>query len=233
MNVPISVRLRMGRIQHIALIKVLRALRTVFQHGAHGGVSVDVRIFTLNIAVRCVFICNVLKRFHQAVVHIAHACAFRTIEDICLCCADIAVFNQNFFNAVLDLFHCRRSYTFQFQAVRNLLRKPQASIRVLFSDSRLKRLLYRTGNFIDIEMDGTAIALFYACNHVNLSPLYFRTINPGTVPHFLVFSAKNTIYCLCKICKSIYIVFHIAGYVKRKKKKISRTGKARAPKRIE
>ena len=114
------------------------------------------------------------------------------------------------------------------------------SIRVLFSDSRLKRLLYRTGNFIDIEMDGTAIALFYACNHVNLSPLYFRTINPGTVlstvgtvPHFLVFSAKNTIYCLCKICKSIYIVFHIAGYVKRKKKKISRTGKARAPKRIE
>ena len=173
MNVPIPVRLRMRRIQHIALIKVLRALRTVFQHGAHSGVPVDVRVFTLNIAVRCVFICDVLKCFHQAVIHIAHTCPFRTIENICLCSADIAVFNQNFFNAVLNLFHRGRSYAFQFQAVRNFLRKTQAGICVLFSNSRLKRFLYRAGNFIDIEMDGTAIALFYACNHVNLSPLVF------------------------------------------------------------
>ena len=60
MNISVSVRLGMGGVQHIAFIEMLCTLGAVFQHGAHGGVAVDICVFALDIAVGCVFVGDVL-----------------------------------------------------------------------------------------------------------------------------------------------------------------------------
>jgi len=50
-DIPFPVSLSMGRVKNIHLIKLLSALRSIFQHGAHGGISVNIGVFTLDVVI--------------------------------------------------------------------------------------------------------------------------------------------------------------------------------------
>lgn len=62
---------RNGRGSAHSQVEMLCTLGAVFQHGAHGGVAVDICVFALDIAVGCILVGDVLEGFHQSVVHVS------------------------------------------------------------------------------------------------------------------------------------------------------------------
>ena len=86
----------------IHLIKLLRALGTILQHGAHGGVAVDVGVFTLDIVVLGGLERQILVYFHQTGIHFAVTGAVGAVKDIFLRRAGMAAFDQHALYHVLD-----------------------------------------------------------------------------------------------------------------------------------
>ena len=122
-DITVSVGIGMLGIQHIAFVEVLCTFRTVFQHGTHSSVAVDIGIFTFDVTVCCIFICDVLESFHQTVIHVSDSGTFCAVQDIRFCCTHIAVVDQYTFNAVLDLFNGRGFDPFFFKSVGNFMGK--------------------------------------------------------------------------------------------------------------
>ena len=104
-NVALPVRLGKAGVQHIHVVELLGALRAELQHGAHGGIAVDVGVFALDVGIDGILEGDVLEGFHQAGVHFAHAAALGTVKDIRLGAADKALFNQHALHGVLHLLH--------------------------------------------------------------------------------------------------------------------------------
>ena len=105
MDVALPVGLGKAGIQHIHVVELLGALGAELQHGAHGGIAVDVGVFPLDVRVDGVLEGDVLEGFHQTGVHLAHAAALGAIEDIRLGAADKALLNQHALHGVLHLLH--------------------------------------------------------------------------------------------------------------------------------
>ena len=53
MDVAFAVSARVAGIQNAHLVELLRGFGAILQHGAHGGVGVDVGVFALHVGVRC------------------------------------------------------------------------------------------------------------------------------------------------------------------------------------
>ena len=177
MNIPVSVRLGMGGVQHIAFIEMLCALGAVFQHRAHGGVAVDICVFALDIAVGCILVGDVLEGFHQSVVHVSDSGTFCTIEDIRLCGAYMPVVNQYALYGILNLLYRRGVNLFFFKNIGNLLCKCKADSVILFADGCCKGFFDGTGDFVDIKMHSAPVSFGDGCNH-----------NHSLFPIFPVFS---------------------------------------------
>ena len=107
MNISMSVCFCHLRGDDICIIKTFCAFRTIFQHGAHCSVSVNVCIFTLNICFFTRLKGKILINFHKVLIHLTHLCMFSAIQNICFCCFCIAVCNQVLLNSVLNLFNGR------------------------------------------------------------------------------------------------------------------------------
>lgn len=77
-------RMRAGvlGIEHIQVIELFGALRTIFEHRAHGRVAIDVRIFALDIGLRRILECDILQNVHQARLGLARTAALCAVEDI-------------------------------------------------------------------------------------------------------------------------------------------------------
>ena len=87
---------------HIGIIKSLCTFRTIFQHGAHGGVLVDTPNLLL-IPIRAE--CQVLIGLHQGRRQFPHPFMLIPIQNIGLCCLGIAVGHQRFLHQILYLLH--------------------------------------------------------------------------------------------------------------------------------
>ena len=105
MDIPFPVGLGMGGVQDIHLIKLLRALGTILQHGAHGGIAVNIGVFTLNIVVLGGLERQILVYFHQTGIHFAVTGAVGAVKDIFLRRAGMAAFDQHALYHVLDVLH--------------------------------------------------------------------------------------------------------------------------------
>ena len=105
MDVALPVGLGKAGIQHIHVVELLGALGAKLQHGSHGGIAVDVGVFPLDVGINRVLEGDVLKGFHQAGVHLAHAAALGAVEDIRLGTADKALLYQHALHGVLHLLH--------------------------------------------------------------------------------------------------------------------------------
>ena len=107
MDVDVALPVGLGEagIQHIHVVELLRALGAELQHGAHGGIAVDVGVLALDVGVDGVLEGDVLEGLHQAGVHLAHAAALGPVEDVRLGGADKALLNQHPLHGVLHLLH--------------------------------------------------------------------------------------------------------------------------------
>ena len=107
MDVDISVPVRLGMpgIEDIHLVELLGAFGAVLEHGAHGGIAVDVGILALDIVVHSVLEGEVLQGLHQAGVHLPHPGALCPVQNVFLGSAGMAVFDQGVLHCVLDLLH--------------------------------------------------------------------------------------------------------------------------------
>ena len=104
-DIPFGVCLgNVGR-DHVFVVKTLGALGAVFEHGAHGGIRIDVGVFPLQV--------HVLRRhkgqcridLHQLVVHFPELLMFRPVQDVGLGGFGVVRGNELFLHHVLDLFH--------------------------------------------------------------------------------------------------------------------------------
>ena len=168
-DVAVSVGVGMFGVQHIAFIEVFCAFGTVFQHGAHGCVAVDIGIFAFDVTVCCIFVCDVFECFHQTIVHVSYSCTFCSVQDVSLCGTHIAVVDQYAFYAVLDLFYCGGFDAFFLESVGYFVSKAQADAVILCAYCRLKRFIDGAGNLVDIKEYLTAVSFCDRCNHGDLS----------------------------------------------------------------
>ena len=122
-------------VQHKHLIKSLGALRAIFEHGAHGGVAVDIGVFPLDVVFGSAFEGQVLIHLHQGGVHLPHTGALCAVEDIFFGSAGMSVFNQYLFHHVLNLLDSgqMRGRIFFLQTLLDLQSKAVSSLVILAS----------------------------------------------------------------------------------------------------
>ena len=92
-NIPFPMGFGVPGVQDIHLIELFGAFGTIFQHGSHSGVPVDIGIFPLDISILRGFEGQILIDFHQAGVHFAVTGALRPIKDIFFGGAGMSIFN--------------------------------------------------------------------------------------------------------------------------------------------
>ena len=105
MYISLSVSLCHILVKYVHLIELLCALRAVFEHGAHSSVTVDIRILTLDIALLGRLEGKIFIDLHEPCVHFPHSGPVGTIENICLGCLSVSLFNEDLFNDILHLFN--------------------------------------------------------------------------------------------------------------------------------
>ena len=107
MDVAAVVSAGVFRVEYKHLVKCLSTLRAIFEHGSHGGVAVDIGIFTLDIVFRSAFEGKIFVNLHQLGVHLTHAGTLCAVEDVFFGSAGVTIFDQHLFHHVLNLFHRR------------------------------------------------------------------------------------------------------------------------------
>ena len=105
MDVAVVVRFGMLRLEDVHLVKDLGAFGAIFQHRTHGGVTVDIGVVPLQVAVLRVAVGDLLVGFHQAGVHFTGPGPFGPVQDICFGGLRQTGVNQNRFDDVLDFFY--------------------------------------------------------------------------------------------------------------------------------
>ena len=105
MNVAVLMGIGEFLVDHKHFIKLLGAFRSVFQHGAHGGIAVDIRVFAFDIRIFRRFKGNILINPHQIRIHFSFAVPFRAVEDIGFGRLHKTVGHQNIFHDILNIFH--------------------------------------------------------------------------------------------------------------------------------
>ena len=171
MDIAFAVGLGMLGVEDEHVIKLLGALGTVFEHSAHGGVAVDVGVFTLNVVFQRGLESQVLVNFHQAGVHLAHAGALVAVEDVFFCRAGMAAFDQDLFHDVLHLLDCGAGERFGFQLLFDLAGQLGGHLIIPAAGS-LRGLENRVRDLVELEGDRAAVALDDLRYHVHclLSP---------------------------------------------------------------
>ncbi len=145
---------------HEHQIELLRALGAVFQHRAHRGVAVDIRVFTLDVRIHGGFAGDVVVNAHQARIHFANARALRAIENVRFRRVRKAVFNQHALDDILHLFHARRAIgILRIQFGDDLRCQRVAKFTGLVNIARAKCAQNRIGNLFGIECNLPTVAL--------------------------------------------------------------------------
>ena len=91
--------------KNIVVYKVLGAFRTIFEHGAHGGVAVDIGILSLDVCILRVRICQLVIDVHQIRLCFSDLGMLSTIQDVGLGGLLIVVSDKHTLYNVLHLFY--------------------------------------------------------------------------------------------------------------------------------
>ena len=138
-DVALAVRLALFGREDVFGIVVLRALAAVFEHRAHRGVAVDVGVVALHVAVAGVGERQLVVDAHERGVHLARLGALGTVKYVLFGNVGIAVFHQDLFDHVLDVFDGRAvagALELVFKTLFDQAREPCALLIVLASGGR-------------------------------------------------------------------------------------------------
>ena len=149
----------MLRVQDEHLAELLGPLGAVFQHGAHGGIAVDVGVFPLDVVFQRGFEGQILIDLHQPGVHLPGAGALVAVEDVLFSGAGMAVFHQHLFHSVLDLLHGGDGdHVFIVQQLHHLPGQALGHL-IILSAGGLGRSEDGVGDLFDAEGGAAAVAL--------------------------------------------------------------------------
>ena len=112
MNIAFAVRFGLFRGEKILFVVVLCAFAAVFEHGAHGGVSVDVGVVALHIAGAGVRERELIIDLHESRFHFAGAGSGRAVEDVFFGDVFKALAHEGDFHGVLNIFNFRHGADF-------------------------------------------------------------------------------------------------------------------------
>ena len=107
MDVDLPLGMGLGNVggDDVFIVKALGTFRTVFQHGAHGGIRVDVGVFPLQVHVFRPDKGQGGIDLHQLVVHLPQLLMLGPVQDIGLGGFRVVGGDQFFLHHVLDLLH--------------------------------------------------------------------------------------------------------------------------------
>ena len=194
-NVDVAVFVGSGilGVDHVHLVKFFRAFGAVFQHRSHGGVSVDVGVFPLDVVVSGLLEGQILVDVHQPGVHVTDAGALCAIEDVFLGGSGVAVFNENLLHCILNLLHRRDAVMADLQQIElYLLRQVRGHFPVL-SAQNLSGVENCVGDFVNIKRDDPAVALYDTFDSFHCS---------NSFSCCLCYTLCNTICCRIMFCCS-------------------------------
>ena len=175
-DVALAVGLGETRVDDAHLVELLGRLRAVLQHGAHGGVGVDVGVLALHVGIGRLGEGDVLQRLDQAAVDVAHAVALGAVEDVCLGRLDEALLDEGLLHQVLHALDRGGALYGAFLDLLGHLRGYLVGRRaVLHGGARGERLLDRLGYLLDVEFGCTSISFndrfYHDVSTFSLSPL--------------------------------------------------------------
>ena len=172
-DIPIYVGFGIRRVEDVHLTELLGALGPILQHGAHGGVPVDVGILPLDVVVLRVLEGQIFIDLHQLRVHLPHPGALGAVQDVLLGGAAVAIFDQGVFYGVLNLFHGGLYLTvLLFQVEDNLMGQVLGHL-VVVAPQHFRRLEDGICNLLFVEGNGSPIALHNLPDHISSSDFLF------------------------------------------------------------
>ena len=139
-DVALAVGARELRIDDAHLVELLGRLGAVLEHGAHGGVGVDVGVLALHVRIGGLGERDVLERLDEAAVHVAGTAALGAVEDVGLGRLHEAGLDERLLHEVLHALH--RGHALDgaaLQLVHHFLRDLLGSRAVLHGAARLER----------------------------------------------------------------------------------------------
>ena len=159
-NVSLAVSLCKLRVDDAHLVELLGGFTAVLQHGAHGGIGVDVGVLALHVRIRRLGERDVLEGLDEARVHVTHAVALGAIEDVGLGRLHEARLDERLFHKVLNALDGGGSLDGAALQLRNYLVGDLVGLlAALHGRARLKRLLNRLGNLLLMELRGASVTL--------------------------------------------------------------------------
>ena len=154
------------RVENEHLVELLRALRAVLEHRTHCGIAVDVGVLALYVVLERGLESQILINFHQTGIHLTHAGALVTVQDVPLCRARMAGFDQNTLDLVLDLLDGRNLAGQRlFQVLLDLACQGLGHL-VIVTTRGLRGLKDRVCNFIQFKGRLTAVSFDDLSYHV-------------------------------------------------------------------
>ena len=166
MNVAVLVHLAVHGVQYAQLIELLGRLRAVFEHGAHGGVAVDVGVVALHVRLARLVERQLVHRLHQPRIGFADARTFGAVQYVLLGGAHQPVLDENGFHLVLHLFDGRN--VVGRKLLHDLLRQRRGARRVV-NVRGFQGLVDGAGDLRHIESDSASVSFYDLFHTVYLS----------------------------------------------------------------
>ena len=192
-NIPMDVRRCDILGQDIVVHKIVGTFGTIFQHGSHGGIRINIRVFPFDVRV-----CGTGERqfsvnIHQICFRLTDLSVFCTVQDIRFRSLGETIFNQLFLHQILDLLHIRRL------SVRNRIHHRIHQFFKLIRSNRLHSrcfigLPYGIPDLLNIKRHRRPVPLpdqFRAHNHASSHPHSSMIVPHLPVPYL---RAQNSLF---------------------------------------
>ena len=172
-DIALAVCLGVARVDDAHLVELLGRFGAVLQHGTHGGIGVDVSVLTLHVGIGGLGEGDVLQRLDEAGVHVAHAAALGTVEDVGLGGLHEAGLDEGLLHQVLHAFHGGRALD---GAALKLLDDGGGDllggVAPLHGRTGLERFLHRISDLFRMEFRRAPVALDDGLDHNFLHPFF-------------------------------------------------------------
>ena len=188
-DVPLPVGAGVVGVEDEHVVELLGPLGAELQHGAHGGVPVDVGVLPLDVGVLGGGEGDVLVGLHQPGVHLPGPAALLPVEDVGLGGLDVAVVHEHPLHQILNVLHVGLALPLHLQNGEHLVGQPSGLLLLARLVGGPEGLVNGAGDLVLVELRQPAVPLsdFGECHcHPFLSrsavaidyhPLYSNTIS--------------------------------------------------------
>ena len=178
-DVAFAVRFGVARVDDAHLVELLGGLGAVLEHGAHGGVGVDVGVLALHVGIGRLGERDVLERLDEARVDVANAVALGAVQNVGLGRLDEAGFDESLLDEILNALDRRRALDGSLVDLRDDLRGDLIGNRsILHCSASGERLLDGGCNLLLMEFSSASVAFDDGAYHDPSLPFAISSHRP-------------------------------------------------------